>query len=354
MTLGRSTFALAALAALVWAGCGSEPGEPPIKVIPGGGGSGAEGGTGSGAQAGAGGSAAGSGTGGSAAGSGSGGSAAGSGTGGSGTGGSGTGGSGTGGSGTGGSGTGGSGTGGSGTGGSGGSGDPCFGNCTAAGATCQSDGECTCGAGNIDINPAKSSANCVSSKIKGIEVGVAITHDTVGQLTIKLRGPDGTVITFASRPGLAEWDDKGTDVMQWGVVQQGALANMELATMIFFNDTASVLGEDIGKGLSTNQVVGLSPPDTFRPDRGKAIGPTTLASAFVGKFADGQWSMCVGDSVAEPFGTPQPEGALDKWRLNLQLEFTTSDNTYYANKLIPDDGYNGQLTSMACSNINLK
>lgn len=299
------------------AGCGDAAGEPPIKVIPNTGGTG-QGGTGSGAD---GGSAAGSGTGGSAAGSGTGGSGAGSGTGGSGTGG-------------------------------GGGSDPCNGNCTAAGATCQPTGECTCAKGNIDINPATSAANCVSSKIKGIEVGVAITHYTVGELTIKLRGPDGTIITLASRPGLLEWADNGFD--DEFTQGSGAVADVDLAYMIFFNDTASVVGEDIGKGLSTNQVVGLVGPTKFRPDRGKAPGPTKLVDAFVGKFADGQWTMCVGDSVPEPINSTVPDGALDKWRLNLQLEFTTSDQTYYPGQSIPDDGYNGQLSSMGCHSIVLK
>ena len=251
--------------------------------------------------------------------------------------------------------TGGSGgaTGGSGgaTGGSGGAGgtggttaDPCSGLCTDVNATCSSGGVCGCKAGflNVDTDTDPKTATCKSSIVASLTVKVAIDHEDCGHLTIKLRGPNATVITLVSRPGHGEGADDG------GGILAGDLSGLDPAHAVTFQDSAAVAAEDMGDSIGPLSYVCKDDKIcAFKPDKGAAAGPTTLQAAFKGIDAIGKWTLCVGDS------NWLVGGKLEQWTLSI----TTSDGSIVratpANLGlgIKDDGYDGTLGSMACQDI---
>ena len=240
-------------------------------------------------------------------------------------------------------------TGGSGgAGGAGGTGgttaDPCSGLCTDVNATCSSGGVCGCKAGflNVDTDTDPKTATCKSSIVASLTVKVAIDHEDCGHLTIKLRGPNATVITLVSRPGHGEGADDG------GGILAGDLSGLDPAHAVTFQDSAAVAAEDMGDSIGPLSYVCKDDKIcAFKPDKGAAAGPTTLQAAFKGIDAIGKWTLCVGDS------NWLVGGKLEQWTLSI----TTSDGSIVratpANLGlgIKDDGYDGTLGSMACQDI---
>lgn len=231
-------------------------------------------------------------------------------------------------------------------GGTGGVVDPCAGLCTDGNATCSGAGSCDCNADfvNVDTDGNAQTADCKSTLATKVTVELAIGHTQVGNLVIKLRGPDNTVITLMSRPGATEPADDGSGV------GGGDMSDILVAAPVTFDDAAATSAESMGGGVPGQSVCQGDGICSYHPDHGAATGPTTLAAAFDGKNATGTWRMCVGDADSGD------TGAFESW----ELVVTTSNHQFSKsatglNLSIPDNGYDGSLnpSSVACSDITL-
>lgn len=146
--------------------------------------------------------------------------------------------------------------------------------------------------------------------IQSVYITVNIEHTFVGDLTIKLVSPTGTIVTVLNRPGSGAPDDGSA------IGGAGASANLSVAIPIAFDDAISQSAEDMGFGLGGDDIIG----GEFSPDNDAAtgVGPFTDAglgsfSAFAGENPVGTWTLYVADSGA--YNT----GYLQKWRLNLTM-----------------------------------
>ena len=140
--------------------------------------------------------------------------------------------------------------------------------------------------------------------VASASVSVNPDHTWIGDLTIKLRAPDGKVLTILNRPGSTA-PDNGTDD------PIGDNSNWAAGTSITFADGAGPEAETLGNGLTTDQRVCLDngickydpSPDTA------TTSPASFAAAFNGQTVSGNWTLCVGDSALGDVGT------LNSWTL---------------------------------------
>lgn len=171
-----------------------------------------------------------------------------------------------------------------------------------------------------------------------VSAAVNASHTWVGDLTIKLRSPGGTILTLLNRPGSTAADNGADSPV-------GDSSNWA-SSLITFGDGAGPEAETMGTSLTDTQNVctgdGICAHD---PSPDTAVQPPTAFTNFRTTAASGVWTLCVGDSVELDTGT------LNQWRLTL-----TPADTYTANPgtSIPDDGYVGGFggTGQTCSIIN--
>lgn len=130
--------------------------------------------------------------------------------------------------------------------------------------------------------------------VSDVRLTVAMDHHYVGDITIKLVAPDGTVLTALGRPGaeVAPIPDDGAQCCGDG-------SNL-LATHPFtLSDGATASGKDMGNSINDIQVICRDEslkiePCQFKPYPGG--GPGDTFGDFKGKAANGVWSVCFGDS----------------------------------------------------------
>ncbi|MFO0619142.1 MAG: proprotein convertase P-domain-containing protein [Polyangiaceae bacterium] len=187
----------------------------------------------------------------------------------------------------------------------------------SSGCTCETSRSVQSGPGlNLAIpddgyNGTLASMACVSlpvsavtgcnQTISNLTVLLGMNHTWVGDLTIKLRSPAGTVVTLMSLPGFVEFADDGVDDGN----NSGNLVN---GFPITFATGAATSAENMGAGGSAVNVCQNDGLCSYNPNPG-AAAPGTLAS-FNGQTAAGTWQLCVGDSAT--FDT----GSIDQVRLN--------------------------------------
>jgi subtilisin-like proprotein convertase family protein len=224
-------------------------------------------------------------------------------------------------------------------------GDPCDRLCVDPNASCSAGGTCDCNSGfaNTDTDGNPKTATCSNVAITGGKLQVGIGHAACGHLTLKLKSPDGTVLTLISRPGGAETADDGAGNLP------GKIAGMDKAYPVTFDDTAATSSEDMGADFAGGTVCKNGTQIcTFKPNAG-VLGPSSFASAFAGKSAAGDWTLCVGDSF------PGGGGKFDFWVLSLELANgpVVLTSPLALGVTIPDDGYNGTfgMPSMGCHTL---
>lgn len=148
-------------------------------------------------------------------------------------------------------------------------------------------------------------------------VRIAATHTSIGDLTIKLRSPAGTVVTLVSRPGADEPADDGSNDSL-----TGDSSNLNAADPVTFVQSAATEAEEMGASLTSTQVVcrddGVC---SFNPNAGSATTSDDLATAFDGESGTGTWTLCIGDSLTGDAGT------LDSWSLTLTAAATAPEIT---------------------------
>ena len=136
-----------------------------------------------------------------------------------------------------------------------------------------------------------------SASLFNVNVTIALDHTYVGDLVIKLRSPDGTVVTLMSRPGFAETADDGNGCC-------GNSSNLLAAFAITFYRFGVVSAENMGSSLMDSQVVsrddGIS---VYRPNKGAASGGDL--DTFIGKNINGTWTLFVGDAAVGDTGAIQ-------------------------------------------------
>ncbi len=140
--------------------------------------------------------------------------------------------------------------------------------------------------------------------ITDIDLTIGMSHTWVGDLTIKLVSPGGTVLTLLSRPGFAEPADDGTGCC-------GDSSDLGFAFAITYDDAspndAELLGSTIVGGLIGDPANG-SPNNYFpNPD----TGPGVALSDFNNQNALGNWTLYIGDSAGQDTGT------LDAWSMTI-------------------------------------
>jgi len=161
----------------------------------------------------------------------------------------------------------------------------------------------TMGCSNLDI-PAS-----VNGTLAEAYVSFGVDHTFVGDLTMKLYSPAGTVITLFSRPGIAEAADDGSTPTG----QNGFPANLSKAYVVSILDGAAHDAEQMGNGLGDDQTVAnfmIGVPDQYAPNHGSA--PAGTLNALIGESPVGRWTLCAGDAVVGD------SGKIDYWRLNLR------------------------------------
>lgn len=139
-------------------------------------------------------------------------------------------------------------------------------------------------------------------------VRLAASHTWVGDLTLKLRSPAGTILGLMSLPGANEPADDGSTF-------SNTSANLAATSPITFVDGAATSAEAMGAGLGSSAVVCVAAgsPCEYAPAPGSIAQPPSSFAGFVGESAEGVWTLCAGDS--ENFDT----GSLTAVTLNLEL-----------------------------------
>lgn len=139
-------------------------------------------------------------------------------------------------------------------------------------------------------------ADMGASSLQWVTVDVAVAHDYVGDLVIKLVPPGGAPIaTLLNRPGYAEPVDTYDDA-------NASSANLETTSPVRFDDTAQVSAEDMGVALGGTDVVCLDDGVCLYKSSPGAAGDGGLSGLF-GVAPAGTWRVCFADGDDGTAGT---------------------------------------------------
>ncbi|MEO6349374.1 MAG: proprotein convertase P-domain-containing protein [Candidatus Limnocylindrales bacterium] len=185
--------------------------------------------------------------------------------------------------------------------------------------------------------------------VTNVTVQVAITHAWLGDITIKLRSPSGTILALAERPqGDGPTNNVGDDGAGAAV---GDSSDLLATYSLAFNDAYFHDPEKMGQGLTSAQTACQDDGKCQyfpNPDQARVVGNSVGSfNSFDGELANGNWTLGVGDGAATDTGT------FVRW--GITIVHSLSDARTFAlspYQAIPDDGYNGTFTSMASAAIN--
>jgi subtilisin-like proprotein convertase family protein len=144
--------------------------------------------------------------------------------------------------------------------------------------------------------------------VTDVSLGIWMSHSWVGDLTIKLRSPDGTVLTVLERPqgdGAANpAGDNGADS------EETDNSNLVATQSVTFTDDAFEPAERIGLGRGAADVA-CGGTCEFRAAPDDAGGPRSFREAFGGQVARGPWTLLLADSSGGDTGT------FESWSLGI-------------------------------------
>lgn len=128
--------------------------------------------------------------------------------------------------------------------------------------------------------------------VEDVDVSATLEHTWVGDLTVKVVSPAGTIATVMSRPGGNEPSDDGVD----GTF--GDSSNLALTTAITYSSTNGIVDAELmGSTIDTNGIVCADDGEcNFLPNPGSAADSGDLSAIFDDENAAGTWQLCVGDS----------------------------------------------------------
>ncbi len=169
------------------------------------------------------------------------------------------------------------------------------------------------------------------STVNDVSVQVAMSHTFVGDLTIKLVSPSGTILGLVSRPGVNETADNGNDTAGFG-----ENSNLVIGSPLTYIDTASASAEQMGRtpvDLSTGQTICVDggTPCSYTPAPGTVAGLSNFAG-YVGENARGNWQLCIGDSASADTGT------FSSWTLTLTSSGPTAANAPISGRVLDTAG----------------
>ena len=170
------------------------------------------------------------------------------------------------------------------------------------------------------------------SFVGDVQVQLAMSHTFVGDLTIKLISPSGSLLGLVSRPGVAETADDGNDSAGFG-----ENSNLAIANPLTYTDSAATLSEQMGKvpiDLTTIQTICVDggSPCSYRPSQGSITGSLTSFQGFDGQNAVGNWQLCIGDAGAAD------TGVFNSWTLTLATFPTTAANASIVGRAVTPSG----------------
>ena len=142
------------------------------------------------------------------------------------------------------------------------------------------------------------------TSIQEIRVTLGISHNSIGDLVIKLVSPTNEVTTLLNRPGMNEPDDLGADCANptcGPASNYGDLSNLSGASPVTFFDAAMTSAEDMGADIGGPETVCQDDAICeFTPSPGS--GPGTNLADFNETDPNGDWSVCVGDAAPADAG----------------------------------------------------
>lgn len=133
---------------------------------------------------------------------------------------------------------------------------------------------------------------CAPLELSAVAVDLGLEHTWVGDLTIKLVGPDDVLTTLLSRPGLDEEFDDGEDCC-------GDSSNLDdILTFVDGGETdAELMGDTLG---NPGFVCADDMLCEYDPNPGAGMG--NPFEDHLGGAIAGVWRLCVGDSGSNDFG----------------------------------------------------
>jgi subtilisin-like proprotein convertase family protein len=168
-----------------------------------------------------------------------------------------------------------------------------------------------------------------------VRVKVGIDHTAVGDLTIKLTSPTGTVFTVLERP---QGDDTSNNAGDSGAdAPVGDTSDLDWEYGLTFSDVNNVDPEGMGVGLGDAGVVCQDDAAcnfASNPDAAVTTGSGPDFTAFDGDMARGNWTLGVGDSKPGDSGTFVYWTLTFDWVVSALIDVQGPDNV-----ALIDDGY---------------
>lgn len=155
-------------------------------------------------------------------------------------------------------------------------------------------------------------------EIMGIEMSLWLVHGAVGEVFVKLESPQGTRITIFNRPGSGE--PAGDEPNVTG--NNARFGPSDNPVELVFYDGAAVLAENIGIGLSSDEIVGVdgSAITDYAPDANGSADSGGFAG-FIGENPNGTWKLYVADTATTLLGGMDSGqgGELHRWQLRMTV-----------------------------------
>jgi len=150
-------------------------------------------------------------------------------------------------------------------------------------------------------------------KVDKVSIDIGMTHTWLGDITLKLQSPEGTILALVERPqgdgGIHNTGDNGANS---GL---GDSSNLD-GILLNFADGNVIDSELMGKDITDLQFVctddgncSFSP----NPDQALVVGSSVADfAAFKGQNASGNWTLCAGD------GGNGDTGTVATWTLHIE------------------------------------
>jgi subtilisin-like proprotein convertase family protein len=141
--------------------------------------------------------------------------------------------------------------------------------------------------------------------VTDVTVQIAVDHTWVGDLTVKLRSPAGTILALLERPqGDANTNNVGDDGDNGPI---GDSTNLISTSALSFNDSYGFDPESMGRGKPTTDSVCQDDGQCLffpNPDQALVVGHSVASFAgFDGEPVNGNWTLGIGDGDWDDTGT---------------------------------------------------
>jgi uncharacterized repeat protein (TIGR01451 family) len=183
----------------------------------------------------------------------------------------------------------------------------------------------------IDTTPALPPGSAI---VGDVVVDLGIDHTYIGDLTVKLQSPQGTILALMER---VQGDGGSNSVGDNGTASPfGDSTNISSTHIVHFSDAFPIDTESMGVGLASTEAVCADDGvcDYFpNPDQALVVGSSASALAdFTGEDPSGPWTLCVGDSAGADVGT------FVNWTLQIEPHINLSTSSKTAPDVVDQGG----------------